>query len=339
MDLAIGEGKGLISEPWHHNWGEIALSWGTLPSQQAQYDALSAETSVADWLTAEALQFARIRQEIDLRFAYRDPIDNMLYIGKHICAQMIGRFVSSEFSGAYFRRVYAAYESGTYTLPDGSSVGSGEVSDLTAMIASVLFDPEVLTVPESSREPTWGRYKTDVLALCQAVRPLIAASEIGSDKIYERVPVTEDYWDKLKWAPFNQPSTFGYGDVLHTPPGTVYAQRNILSPELQTVNDIQVRDYVQVIRGVANNMSATRLQDGSGGLDLDLARFLAVADQTNALIDLLDTEFTAGFLRDDTRARIAAAINTEAADGSAQFERFLIGWVCIATCPEFLVQR
>lgn len=339
VGLATGRGFGLVSEPWRHDWSAVTLSYGTVASGQAQYDALNAQSNVSDWLTAENLQFNRISAELDLRFAYRDPVDNMLVIGKHLAAQMIARIVTSDFSGSYFRRVYNAYETGTYTLPDGTNIGSGSVSDLLAMYCAVLLDPEAVTVVESDRGVTWGRFKTDLNCYIGAIRPLVAASEIGAAKAYSRCPAWESVSGLLTWLPYRQGSTFGHGEPLYTAPGTVFEQQKILSSELSTVTDDMVRKYVQAIRTVATAMTSTQIQNAQGALNLDLARFIAVADDTSALINILDAEFTQGRMRNDTRQKLITIISREPNDGTKRFERFKNAWMATVISPEFMISR
>jgi uncharacterized protein (DUF1800 family) len=55
---------------------------------------------------------------------------------------MIQRLVTSDPSAAYVGRVATAFETGRYTLPDGTSVGDGRRGSMEAMVAAILMDAE-----------------------------------------------------------------------------------------------------------------------------------------------------------------------------------------------------
>ncbi|MGB0849554.1 MAG: DUF1800 domain-containing protein, partial [Thiolinea sp.] len=68
-------------------------------------------------------------------------------VGPFIGRQLIQRLVTSAPEPAYIARVSSAFDSGSYSLPDGGVVGSGMRGDLAATVAAVLFDAEARTEP------------------------------------------------------------------------------------------------------------------------------------------------------------------------------------------------
>ncbi len=63
-------------------------------------------------------------------------------IGPFIGRQLIQRFVTSAPTPAYVERVTKAFDSGSFDLPSGTTVGAAQRGDLKAVLAAVLFDAE-----------------------------------------------------------------------------------------------------------------------------------------------------------------------------------------------------
>ena len=359
----------------HHDFEQVSFLGRTIGSDQALYEGIrdrddwqtalarsledrpyppydgNPDSDDANILEMIALMKGRIEKLIDVLVEHPNTVRNL-------ARQMIGHHVTRDYSGAYFRRVVAAGETGTYQLPDGSVVGTGERLDLAAMFAAVRLDPEALADP-ASRGRLWGRHRPAHLSACAAIRPLLAASEVAPVSRSIRMDnvaggVGDAQWSTTcRTAPLTAPSVFSFFEYTYAPPTDDYDGTDVFGSELQVVDTQSVVAFPAWLAGVAASMTPTSLLDNSANVSdpnviwsLDLSRFLDAADDAGALARLLDLEFTGETLEPETRALVADVIEgvpPSAPDGGLttedRFARFRAAWIAVCASTEFQTQR
>lgn len=253
-----------------------------------------------------------------------------------ISRQLIQRFVSSNPSPDYVRRVSRVFSAGRFTLPDGSTVGSGRRGDLAATLASILFDEEALAEPKV--DTFAGKLREPVLRFTHWARAFKASPLTVSS--------LPSLWntgnaDALAQAPFRSPSVFNFYRPGYVAPGTETGAAGLTMPELQLVSDSSLPGY-------ANFMQAFVFTEGelasNDSFIPDYSEEIALADDAVALVARLNRVLAAGQLRASTAERIASFLDTLPLSdepnlneqGRIQRVRYAV-WMVLTT-PEYSVQ-
>ena len=349
----MGEGVGLWTEPWNHDFSEINLTFGTIPSDQAAIDALGdIRGNVADWQAAEQIMFRRIRAAHDLLLDTTDPQDGMLVSAKYLTFLLITNHVTRDFSGEYFRRVYDALVTGVYTLPDGSLIGSGESYDMLAAFSAMLCDVEARA--SDNRPETWGRLKPDFLRLIQVLSILISEEDAAGPTpaiIKNSVVTTGKYRSGIgtgfgsfvvNGRPLDQPNVFGHYDQISAPSNTIFSDRNITAGELSAINQQNIGEFIEFLDDVAR-MMLRESKDGvittgvrSPTVRLDLKRWYDLRDDAGAMVDAIASEFIGEPLSADVRARLIDIV--EGVDARDKDFRVREAFIGVLTSPQYLIQ-
>jgi len=277
-----------------------------------------------------------------------DTIFNHPNVGPFIGRQLIQRFVTSDPSPAYVGRVSAAFDAGTYTLPDGTSVGAGARGDLAATLAAVLFDDEARSDGAQAAN-TFGKVREPVLRFVHWAR------------VFDAQTVTPEHtinlWDTsstdtLSQLPYRSPSVFNFYRPGYVAPGTQSGDAGLTVPELQIVNASSVAGYANFMTYFAlefaqfaqDNFFITA-EDARNSLRPDYSDEIALADDPAALIDRLDSLLTYGMMSDETKADIDAALqnialtNPNDPDYDGARFRVQIAVLMAMTSPDYIVQR
>jgi uncharacterized protein (DUF1800 family) len=98
-----------------------------------------------------------------------DIIFNHHNLGPFIGRQLIQQLVTSNPSPAYVTDVTVAFNTGSFTGPNGTQFGSGARGDMQAVIAAILLDPEARNVPF---DPNYGHLREPVLFITNTLRAL-----------------------------------------------------------------------------------------------------------------------------------------------------------------------
>lgn len=252
-----------------------------------------------------------------------DTLFNHPNVGPFFGKQMIQRLVTSNPSPAYVQRVAQVFNNN----------GSGIRGDLRAVFKAILLDEEALS-EQSLADPTFGKLREPMLRFIQWARTFGAQSETNA----WLVPDLSERSNRLGQSPLRSPSVFNFFRPGFIPANSQAAERSLLAPEFQLVNETTAAAYVNFME---------RTIDGRGFWVRDVKATyldeLEIVDDTNALIDRLDLLLTAGQLSDTTKTTIADALNAQTVtatsseeDKLAQVHRAVL---LVMVSNDYLVQR
>jgi len=272
-------------------------------------------------------------QSIDMAL---DEIFSHPNVAPFLSRQLIQRFTSSNPSSAYVQRVATAFETGHFTLPDGSSVGTAIRGDLSATIAAVLLVGDALldpaTVPSTS-----GKIREPVIRFVNWAR---AFNETTPDSRDEQFLAS---LQSMGQHPFRSPSVFNFFRPGHIAPGTETGASGLTVPELQIIDESSAMGYINFINSFIYDFSPNFSGDEEGGVKGDYATEVGIADDGQALIGRLDLLLTGNSLAPETKARLLEMMNeipvragTEDVD---RLSRVLVGTTMVMASPGYLVQR
>ncbi len=248
-----------------------------------------------------------------------------------IARKLIQRFTVSNPSPRYIRDVAQAFIDGTW---NGS--GTGMRGDLGAVVKAILLHPEARD-PALAFDPAHGRLREPLVRLMAYAR----AFEITSPQTYGLFPFHQ-LDEVFGESPYDYPSVFNFYLPDYQPNGAIL-DRNLSAPEFQIHNDTTALSMPNAIwwlvfKGIARDAAVGIGQRWYSQGDLDLAYETALAADTSALLDHLDTMVTAGRLTPANRTTIAGVVDAMPAGTEAQrkarVQRAL--WLFVLT-PEFNV--
>lgn len=153
-------------------------------------------------------------------------------VGPFLGKQLIQRFVTSNPSPQYVKRVATALD---------TSSGS-----LKATIKAVLLDPEARNTPAALQSNTFGKVREPILRLSAMFRGIGIRSRSGSYLL----PTTDDPGLALNQSPMKAPSVFNFFRPGYVPPGSASATLNLVAPEMQLVHETSVAGYVNFMRDI-----------------------------------------------------------------------------------------
>lgn len=269
-----------------------------------------------------------------------DTLFNHPNTAPYFSRQLIQRFVTSNPTPAYVGRVASAFETGSFRLPDGRSVGVGRRGDLAATLAAVLFDSEARQ-PPTLVSSQFGKIREPVLRFVHWAR---AFDVITADAGEERMLKDTSGSSSLAQHPFRPPSVFNFYRPGYIANGTETGAANLTAPELQIVNESSIIGYTNFmslyVRDDTSNL------DGSSGdaFSPDYSDELALVEVPTQLVDHLDLLLTYGQMGSDTKQRIVDALNEMPIRDDDNAEEDRIDRVHMAvqmavTAAEFTVQH
>ncbi len=256
-----------------------------------------------------------------------------------ISRQLIQRFITSNPSPDYVRRVAQAFERGSYQLPNGRDVGEGRRGDLAATLCAVLLDPEARQDPLTAPSD-FGKVREPVLRFAHWARAFRVTS---ADASKERMLRDTTGTGNLSQQPFRSPSVFNFYRPGYIAPSTATGDANITAPELQIVSEASHVGYVNFMSDFIRD--DTPDQNGATGDEFrpNYTEELALADRPAELLDRLDTLLTYGLMADETRDRIIAVLNEipigEDNDEEDRETRVHTAVLMLTTSPEYMAQR
>lgn len=227
-----------------------------------------------------------------------------------ISKQLIQRLVTSNPSPDYVLRVASDFSTGSFTLPNGQTVGGGARGDMRAVVAAILLDPEARD-PAMMNDPSFGKIREPVLRFTHWARAF-GVQETDIDDVREMRDTTSPA--RLNQQAYRSPSVFNFYRPGFVSPGSESAASGLVAPELQITTASSVTGY-------ANFMEDFITRDASDvDFVADYADELRLAGDPAALVDHLDRILTYGSLNPETRARIVQAIQS-IDSGSGSFTR------------------
>ena len=259
-------------------------------------------------------------------------------VGPFVSKQLIQRFVTSNPKPEYVGRVSAAFDTGQFTLPDGTAVGTGERGDLKATLAAILLDEDALIDPAIA-PPEYGKIREPVIRLTNWARAFNETTPNASD---EAIFAYLNYGG-IEQSPFNSPSVFNFFRPGYVAPGTSSGDGGFAAPELQITNETTSIGYINFINQFIYDMSYNISEDPDGGIKGDYTQALALANDGPALLDYLDLLLTGNRLGADSRTRILTmmdAIPIRAGfEDADKIARVRVAISMVMTAPGYIVQR
>lgn len=234
-----------------------------------------------------------------------DVLFNHANTAPFLARQLIQRFVTSNPSPRYVRNVAAAFETGFYRLPDGTTIGSLQRGDLRPVIAAVLLDDEA-RLPASIQNPNFGKVREPVIRFTHWARVagLNSASVLSTGGLEGQGALGDTTSpNRFSQQAFRSPSVFNFYRPGYVAPGSQTGEASLIAPELQIVTTASITGFANFMTDLIESNSPTRTFFPS------YSRELSLADNPTALVDHLNLVMTAGSMQPSTRDAIIAAVN------------------------------
>ncbi len=254
----------------------------------------------------------------DLRMAL-DNIFNHPNVGPFLAIRLIQRLVTSNPSPAYVARVAGVFNNN----------GTGVRGDLGAVVRAILLDPEAR--PAMAMELD-GKLKEPLLRLTQLWRAYDGASQSG---VFPLAPAYIIFGQ----GPQQASHVFNFFSPFHAPPGEI-RNSGLVAPELQIATEYQNTFITNYFFLLAFNWNSAAQNPGEDDVLIDISAEVAVADDTNALIDLVAQKLLGGSISATLRAEMVNMIDRirVAAPGNAAALAAEAIYFVIAS-PEYAYQR
>ncbi|MEC5398298.1 DUF1800 domain-containing protein [Uliginosibacterium sp. H1] len=303
-----------------------------LPMQgYPQYHSISQKSFLGTTIAAQGSASVASMQS-DLKTAL-DRLYNHPNVGPFIGRQMIQRLVTSNPSAAYVGRVAAAFNTGT-----AHGFGNGVRGDMKAVIAAVLLDPEARPASPAAGE---GKLREPVLRLANWARAFNAGSASGS----WRIGNTDSVTGSLGQTPMRSPSVFNYYRPGYLPPNTNMGTAGLVAPEMQITHESSVAGYLNFMRDVVDRGVGATVSNARD-VRPDYSAEIALAGNSDALIDRVNLLLMRGAMKPSTRTAIKTAVdpiaisttNATNAD-TARRQRVYIAVYLAMAAPEYLTQK
>lgn len=252
-----------------------------------------------------------------------DHLFNHPNVGPFFARQMIQRLVTSNPSAAYVGRVAAIF----------ANNGQGRRGDLAAVFKAILTDNEALD-PANVANPNVGKLREPVLRYVQLARTFGARSNSGNWQVGD----LSDPASALGQSPLRSPSVFNFFRPGYFPTNTEIANRGLLAPEFQLVNETSVAGYVNFIERAITG-GRTPVAD----ITLDFSAEIAIAQDRAALLDRLDLLLTGRQLSQSVRDIVRTAMEdvplTASSTNADRLRRVQIGVALVLASTDYLIQK
>ncbi|MCU6434102.1 DUF1800 domain-containing protein [Undibacterium sp. Jales W-56] len=234
-----------------------------------------------------------------------DSIARHNNVGPFIGTRLIQSLVKSNPSPAYVQRVSAAF----------ANNGQGIRGDMKAVVRAILLDPEARAGDAQAAVSTDGKLREPVLYMTRLLRAFNTRSDgIG----------IQNYSQLMRQDVFNAPSVFNFYPPSYKPQG--YA---IGGPEFKIVNAPTISARLNFLFDLTNRGLPTTTQP-------DFSDLIAVANDSNALINLLDTRLMHGTAPRSLKASVTQALSSVGNDAN---QRAMLALYLFAASPAFTIQR
>jgi len=245
-----------------------------------------------------------------------DNIFNHPNVGPFIAIRLIQRLVTSNPSPGYVRRVAEVFDNN----------GSGVRGDLGAVVRAILLDAEAH--PSMAMEID-GKLKEPLLRLTQLWRAYNATSASG------RYPFGFAYI-LLGQGPLQSPSVFNFFSPFHAPPGEI-RDSSLVAPELELATEYLNTLLTNFMFYQVFGLNQTSNELAEDDVFINIAEEMAIAADSDALIDMVAGKLLGGVISDTLRQEIAGMLvripETEAVLRAAETIYLVV------TSPEYAYQR
>ncbi|MBK8096909.1 MAG: DUF1800 domain-containing protein [Planctomycetes bacterium] len=297
---------------WHYagasTWWSYTENWSPMEPWEAHHSQAQK--------TILGTQFPAGRTARDELMAVLDLLAAHPNVGPFLGKQLIQRFVTSNPSPAYVRRVATVW----------NNDGHDHRGNLQAVLRAVLLDDEARHGHE--RAPTtFGKLKEPLLQQSAMWRALRARCDDGH-YTFTRPDAT------LGQAALRSPTVFNFFRPDHAPQGAV-ATAGLVAPEFEIVDHTMSLNIVNQL--YASIYWYRRGNSGVTAADIviDATPEEALAGDVDALLDHLDERLLAGAMSDSMRALLRANLVQE----SDLRRRTQDAIYLIVSSPEFAVQK
>ena len=316
-DQAIIEGFAHINTGWHYAGApsfELAFPTNfnqTVPMQvYADFHDTGAKT-ILNGVTIPAGQTG----EQDLAMAL-DNIFNHPNVGPFLSYRLIQRLVTSNPSPVYIQRVAAVFDDN----------GFGIRGDLGAVVRAILLDAEAR--PDMPMEID-GKLKEPLLRLTQLWRAYDAQSQSGAFPLIASSVI-------FGQGPLQSPSVFNFFSPFYAPAGEI-RNSGMVAPELEIATEYQntfVTTYFFLITFAWNSENPNLAPDN---VFIDINEEVAIAGDTDALIDMVAAKLLAGNISATLRTEVAGMVNRiDAAEAAYRAAEAIF---LVVSSPEFAYQQ
>jgi uncharacterized protein (DUF1800 family) len=254
----------------------------------------------------------------DLQMAL-DNIFNHANVGPFLATRLIHRLVTSNPSPGYVSRVADVFNDN----------GFGVRGDLEAVVRAILLDPEARPAMHMEID---GKIKEPLLRLTQLWRAYDAASQSGA------FPLAPAYII-FGQGPLQSPSVFNFFSPFYAPAGEI-RNSGLVAPELQIATEYQNTFITNYLFLLTFDWNSEKEDPEPDDVLIDISAELDVADDTDALVDLVVSKLLAGEISDALRAEIVNMIDqirTTIPGNDVALVAEAIYFV--VTSPEFAYQR
>ena len=155
------------------------------------------------------------------------------------------------------------------------------------------------------------------------------------------VPVQGDLMaTQLAQQPWRSPTVFNYYRPGYVAPGTRTAAAGGVAPEFQITTETSVIGYLNFMQTVITSGIGTTPFAGVRDVTSEYSEEIAIADNTDALLDRLDLLLTHGQLSSTSRQKIRDAVNgVSAGTQTGRSNRVKLAIFLIMSSPDYLVLR
>ena len=261
-------------------------------------------------------------------------------VAPFIAKQMIQKFVLSNPSPEYIRRVAEAFQVGRYRMPSGTYVGDGRRCDMKATLSAVLLDDEARD-RNRANDPEYGKVRSPLLRFAQIYRVFGNVEGVSENGKVKEIHHLGNYNDIYNMPFMRAESVFNFYRPGFSPPGSELADRGLLAPEMALMTTSQVINITDIVR--------TEMTAGSNVNNLtayDPPRYLEMSRDIDALVDELDVLLTYGSLEPDGSDHIRSTLKEigkfETPEGLSDTQlgqRLQYAAALFMTSPEYIVQR
>ena len=254
-------------------------------------------------------------------------------VAPFIAKALIQRMVTSNPGASYVTTVSNAFNAGTYTLPDGDTVGSGSRGDLMATVAAVLFSVNART-PARFTNTEFGRNFGRVRDPATRIVHWMRVSEV------EGFDAAQSYFFNNGVQPFRSPSVFNFYRPGFVASNTESGDKNLVAPELQIYGGPNFFAFFDAMRGLVSRTASN--------FDFYLPQYsylLSLAEDADALTDYFNLVYTANRMAPATRQSIFDFLESVPVTGStseqneAKRTRVMLATLLSVSSVEFTVGR
>ncbi len=248
-----------------------------------------------------------------------DALDNIFNhpnVGPFIAIRLIQRLTTSNPSPGYIRRVAEVFNDN----------GRGVRGDLGAVVRAILLDVEAR--PDMPMEID-GKLKEPLLRLTQLWRAYNATSNSG------RYPLNFAYIIFGQGA-LQSPSVFNFFSPFYAPPGEI-RNSGLVAPELQIATEYLNTWYTNYMFFQTFGNNQTNEELGDDDVYIDISEEMDVADDIDALIDMVADKLLGGQISPTLRAEIAGMLERLPEEDAVLRAAEAIYFV--VTSPEYAYQR